>query len=115
MLLLHDFTGNTNIINTGVLGGNKKSIEELNFKERLDECYKTFYEACDDNLFPIEIYKTWRPNNECFISFIVDLFDVQFSNIGLHWNFCLDDHSPEPTPAAHFLHHIRKEFELSYD
>jgi len=115
MLLLHDFTGNTHIINTGVLGGNKKSIEELNFKERLDECYKTFHEAHSDNLFPSEIYKTWRPNNECFITFIVDLFNVKFNNVGIHWNFCLDDYSPKPTPAAHFLHHIRKEFELSYE
>lgn len=114
MLLLHNQSGNTDIINTGVLGGNKKSIEELNFKERLDECYKTFYDAHDDNIFPIEIYKTWRPNNECFITFIIDLFNVKFNNVGIHWNFCLDQHQPKITPAVHFLHHIQKDFHRTY-
>lgn len=115
MLLLDNITGNDDVINTGVLGGNKKSIKHLNFQSRLKDIEATYEEAKDDNLYPAEISNSWRKNNEVFITYAIERYGVPFTNIGMPWNFMLDSYEPEGGDASHFLHHINKEFERSFE
>ena len=115
MLLLNDINGNDEMINTGVIAGNKKSIKSLKFKERISECYNIFEEAKEDNVYPDEINKSWIPNNEVFITYIIEKYNVPYTNIGLQWNFILDKSCPKPSAGAHVLHHVNKEFEISFD
>jgi hypothetical protein len=114
MLDLDGITGSGGIINTGVVGGNKESIAKLNFGSRLAEIKNTLKEAIDDNLYPEEINKHWKDNNEIFITYLIERYDVPFINIGLPWNFLLDNYHPEVSSAGYFLHHVRKEFNLSF-
>jgi len=114
MLLIHDVVGNNELINTGVLAGNKRSIEKLNFVNNLDEMHSTFQVAKEDNLYPENISKNWFPNNEVFVSYLIEKNEVPFTNIGLQWNFILDKFCPKPTAGCHFLHHVNKQFELSF-
>jgi hypothetical protein len=114
MLLINDINGSDELINTGVIGVSKKSIEKLKFKDRLKECENIFYESIGDNLYPIEISNTWRPNNEVFISYLIEKYSVPYTNIGMQWNFMLDTYCPQFSDAAYIHHHINKEFELSF-
>jgi len=73
MLLLNDVVGSLECFNTGVFGINKTSAEQLNFSSNLDMCHDFFQQAYKDNLYPTEMYKNWRPNNEVYTSFLCEL------------------------------------------
>ena len=115
MLLLEDINSDNYIFNTGVFAGNKKSIKRLNFIKRLNRTKKVFDEAVTDNLYPKEINKWWKPNNEVFVSYIVEKFKIPYNNIGLQWNFILDNWNPKPSASGYLLHYIKKEFNLTFD
>lgn len=112
MLLLHDIISDYDILNTGVLGMNKKSAYELNMSERLEEAKQTFVETLTDNVYPEEITKNWRINNEVFITYIIEKYKVPFHNIGMPWNFILDDNYPQKSAASYFLHYVNKRFKF---
>jgi len=114
MLLLHDIIGNDELINTGVVGGNSSVIKKMGFKSNMWEMSETFAEACTDNLYPPNIASHWFPNNEAFISYLIEKNNIPFTNIGLPWNFILDQFCPNYSSAAHFIHHVNKEFGLSF-
>ena len=114
MLLLDDIVGSSELINTGVLGGNTSSIKKLDFIGNLKDMHDTFKNAKEDNIYPEAISENWFPNNEAFISYLVEKNSVPFTNIGLQWNFILDKFCPKITAACHFVHHVNKEFELSF-
>tara|TARA_Y100001958_G_C21180987_1_gene510855 strand:- start:560 stop:1339 length:780 start_codon:yes stop_codon:yes gene_type:complete len=115
MLLLKDVDSDNYIFNTGVFAGNKKSIKELNFISRLKETKDVYKEALTDNLYPKEINKWWNPNNEVFVSYMIEKFNVPYNNIGLQWNFILDNWNPKPSASGYLLHYIKKEFNLTFD
>lgn len=112
MLLLNDIDGSLECFNTGVFGINKVSAEALNFSSNLDMCNEVFQQACKDNLYPAEMYKNWRPNNEVYTSFLCELNNVPMTNIGLPWNFILDNNYRIPSRAAHIYHCVNKDFNV---
>ena len=114
MLLLDDIHGNSSVINTGVVAGNKKSISQLKFKERFQELNDLLDEAKEDNLYPPEINRHFKYNNEVYISYLIERYNIPFTNIGMPWNYFMDGFAPEVSPAAHLLHHVNKEFERSF-
>lgn len=115
MLLLYEINGKENLINTAVLGANKNAMDKLAFSENFQLCVDAFEEALIDNVYPAELYEKWVPNNEVFLSFLIEKNKVPHHDIGMQWNFCLDYMYPTPTPGCHFLHHVNKEFELSFN
>lgn len=115
MLLLDDIKGSPTIINTGVVSGNKESIKLLGFSEHFEMMLEKIDEAIEDNLYPYEINRTWKPNNEVFITYLIERFNIPFTNIGLQWNFLIDKLCPVPSAGAHMWHHVNKEFELSFN
>ena len=114
MLLLDDIDGRSDVINTGVVGGNKNVLQQLQFKDRFESMNKLLDEAKVDNLFPNEINRHWKYNNEVYISYLIERYDIPFTNIGMPWNYFMDGFAPEISPAAHLLHHVNKEFERSF-
>ena len=114
MLLLNNMEGTDEIINTGVIGGNKKSISKLKINKRLNALHSLLDEAKEDNLYPQEIYKHWKYNNEIYFTYLIERYNIPYTNIGLQWNFLLDNYHPEVSSAGYFLHHVRKEFERSF-
>ena len=115
MLLLDGIIGAQNVINTGVVGGNKDVIPKLKFQERFEEMNQILDEAKDDTVFPNEISRHFKYNNEVYISYLIERYDIPFTNIGMPWNYFMDGFAPEVSPAAHLLHHVNKEFERSFD
>ena len=110
MLLLENINGSDLIINTGVLGVNKRSAELIQF----NKCYDIFSASKKDNLYPDAISSHWKPNNEVYLSYIIERYDLPYTNIGLHWNFILDDTHKEFSAAAYFYHVVNKDFELTF-
>ena len=115
MLELDGLSGSKGVINTGVIGGNRESISRLNFINRLDKIKDILQEAIIDNLYPEEIHKHWRDNNEIFITYLIERYGVPFTNIGLPWNFLLDHNHPNISAGGYFLHHVNKDFGKSFE
>ena len=115
MLLLDDITGNSLLVNTGVVGCNKDIAYEMEFENRLQLLHNILDEAKEDNLYPSEISDSFFRNNEVYVSYLIEKYDIPFTDIGMPWNFILDGYCGTPSPAAHFVHHVNKEFELSFN
>ena len=114
MLIVENCSGNDTIINTGVIGLSKKTVDLLCFEERKKECDNIFEECLIDNLFPYEIYSTWKPNNEVYFSYLIERYNIPMDDIGIQWNFILDKSHPEFSNSAQLVHHVNKHFELSF-
>jgi len=112
MLSLDGFDESSYCMNTGVIGANKNSIEELKFSDRLNECVSAFEECKVDNVYPDEMSQSWIENNEVFLSYIIERFKVSYTNIGLQWNFILDNNYKIPSDSAYFFHCVNKRFDL---
>lgn len=110
MLLLDNITGLNECVNTGVLAANKRSMENLNFSENISLCDLKLNEARNDNLYPTSLSKVWKPNNEVYMSYLLEKFNIPFNNIGLKWNFILDHTSKKYSPASYFIHQVNKDF-----
>lgn len=112
MLLLEDVVGKKECFNTGVYGINKRSAELINFTDNFDYCQTTFEQAQQDNIFPEQISRSWRPNNEVYSSFLVELNQVPYNNIGINWNFVLDHIFTKPSAGCYFIHCVNKDFSI---
>jgi hypothetical protein len=115
MLLLHDIVGTQSCINTAVVLMNSKCVRNLNFAERSTEAIETFNNALIDNVYPEALSKSWVLNNEVIFSYIIEKYNLPFTNIGMPWNFILDHNEQNMTAAAHFLHFVHKKFDLFFD
>ena len=115
MLLLDNIQSDYKVINTGIVGCNKYSLDGLSFSDHFQSAYNVYNETIEDNLYPIEISKTWRPNNEVFISYMIEKYNVPFTNIGLQWNFIIDNICPDISAGSKLLHVVHKDFSKVYD
>ena len=111
MLLLNDITSNDTCLNTGVVLMNKHCVENLKLSERLPSAIDQFNEALEDNLYPTEMTQSWCINNEVILSYLIEEYDLLFTDIGMPWNFIMDHNEQEISGAAHFLHFVHKKFE----
>ena len=69
--------------------------------------------AIKDNLYPKEVSEPWVKNNEVYLSYILERYKIKFNNIGIQWNYILDDLVHEITAAAHLIHQVNKDFHVS--
>lgn len=115
MLLLENHTSyNHNIINTGVIGGNKDSIKQLKFTENLQYMIDLIDKAKYDNIYSKKVQELIKPNNEVFFSYLIEKNNIPITNINKNWNFIVDDYTTGLTNAwkeISFLHVINKDFE----
>ena len=114
MLLLDNISANNNICNTAVICGNSKASKSLNFKSRINMLNNKLKEAKEDNLYPKEFSKGWIKNNEIYFSYILERFNLKFNNIGIQWNYILDDSVTEFTDGAHLIHQVNKDFNATF-
>lgn len=110
MLLIEGMSGNYEIANTGVMIGNKNSIQDFNLIERMDFADKVFDEALTDNIYPEQIASSFAKNNEVYFSFIKEFYDVPINKIGLGWNYIIDDTFSTLQIGAHLHHVVNKDF-----
>ena len=111
MLSIHNINGTNDLINTGVLMANKNVIKVIDLKNKIKEADTTFGMACEDNLYYEEITKHWIKNNEAYLTYIVERYNIPFTNIGIMWNYIMNHKIKNINPNAYFIHLISKEFE----
>lgn len=112
MLLLEDVSGSDMCINTGVLGMNKLSVNDLMLSERLQHCKDLFNDAKQDNMYPTEVSSNWEINNEVIFTYLIERHNLHFADTGMAWNFIVDHNVKTASPAAHMLHVVNKELDV---
>ena len=115
MLLLDNELSNDKIVNTGVIGGGSGVISRLRYQERLAYCNRLLDFAKNDSMYLEDMRNQWESNNEVFTSYIIERYKIPNHEMSIAWNFMLDESCPNPTSAAHFIHHVNKDFHLSFD
>jgi len=112
MLDIVGFKKDNMIANTGVLIGNKNSIEHLKFQERFFEVDEIFKEAKEDNIYPEEISSCFDQNNEVYLSFMKDYYNIPINKISLAWNWIIDETFTTKTNGAYLHHIVNKNFKM---
>ena len=114
MLILEGMSGNDFLYNTGVVLGGSEVIKTLNFQEQLQYMHDLLDETKCDSLYPEPITRNFYYNNEVYISYLVERDEIPHTDLNMNWNFIMDDVQTNPTEAADLMHHVRKEFEISF-
>jgi len=107
-----------NIINTGVIGMSKPIADMIQLSKREKEINKLFDlgvpESQGSRLLwkESEIQNMDLPNNEITLSYIVEKYKVPCHDIGMAWNFIVDNDYKFSEASCHFLHISNKNFNL---
>ena len=116
MLLLEGINGNNKCYNTGVVVGNSEIIKQINFTEQLDDMIELLGEAKEDNAFPDEICKHFTPNNEVFMSYLIERDNIPHVDLTMNWNFIMDDIGTRTVDEqGELIHWVTKEFEYAFE
>ena len=115
MLLVDDITGENTVANTGVICCNAEAIKNIELSQKIELANEVYNEALEDTFHPKKITDAWTRNNEVFISYILERFEIDYNEIGLRWNYILDDQVNEYSPIGHFIHQVNKEFEVTFN
>lgn len=112
MLIMDGIVGNESVYNTGVILGNSGIIKQLNFTKQLDAMNELMEDIRDDHMYPNEIGINFVPNNEVYISYLIEKNNIPYHNLSMNWNYILDDIETIPDSSADLYHCVSKEFEL---
>jgi len=120
MLMLSDVApGDDYVHNTGVLSGNSEVISKLQYTDRLPEMDLLLEESRTDSIYPVNVSSKFMSNNEVYMTYLLERFDIPHFDLPMSWNFILDPTKGwlEPTDKrknSHMIHHVGKEFEISF-
>lgn len=100
MLASEGLEGWSLVANTGVIALNKTSVRNLAFSLFENRAFKIKYDYPDVTV-----------NNEIYLSYIIKKYNVPYCDIGMAWNYIVDNQVPNFSPATvHFLHVSHKDF-----
>ena len=114
MLILDDCQTSSKLYNTGVVYGSSSVIQNLNFSSKLKDMKYLIDEAKTDSLYPEAITENFFYNNEIFITYLIEKYNIPCNDLNIQWNYILDGFQRKPTDSAYFIHHVNKEFEISF-
>lgn len=90
------------IFNTGVVAAQGQYIKKLNLIDKMKEFRSMAYWMTDDI------------NNEAFITWAVEKYDIEWDYLSTSWNWILDPGDTMPTAfPINFIHFSNKEFDFS--
>lgn len=115
MLLLEGIDSNNLCYNTGVICANSEVIKTLQFTERLDEMCEILDESKEDSIYPDIISKYFSYNNEVFISYLIEKYQIPHNDIAMNWNYVIDDRKDISLGGYDFLHMVSKDFDILFD
>jgi hypothetical protein len=99
------------IVNTGVIGGNSGIIKKLRFIDNLNDMLYALGDAKKDNIYPIEVSSLIKPNNEVFLTYLIEKNNIEINYLDESWNYIVDDFRQDTdNDDTVFLHVINKEF-----
>ena len=92
----------------------QKVLKQLQFDKRLIELKELLDEAKDDSLYPDNISKNFSYNNEVFVTYLIEKYNILCTDMNIQWNYILDGFQTDPPDTAYFTHHVNKSFEISF-
>jgi len=96
MLAQEGITSNDKVANTGVFAMNRKARDTLNYTKTRSEIEK--------------LYPDYKPNNEVYMSYILEKYKIPYTEIGMQWNYILDDNVQQFSAGCYFVHQVNKNF-----
>lgn len=96
MLAQEGITSNDKITNTGVFGMNRTARDTLNYTKKRSEIKK--------------LYGDYKPNNEVYMSYILEKYKIPYTEIGMQWNYILDNNVQQFSAGCYFVHQVNKNF-----
>lgn len=114
MLMLDGDFGNQTCLNTGVVAMNKDMVKKLNLSSQINDLKLLSNKAILDTIYPKKMAKKWIFNNEVILSYLIERHALPFTDIGMPWNFIIDDTIPTISNGAYFLHFVHKKFEMYF-
>jgi len=114
MLLLEGVNSNDLCYNTGVVCAGSDVIKSINFIDKLDEMKELLDESKEDSLYPEGITKHFSYNNEVFISYIIERYNIPHVDLGMNWNYIIDDRMELSHGGYDLLHMVSKNFVLKF-
>tara|TARA_B100000424_G_C22901868_1_gene479640 strand:+ start:41 stop:913 length:873 start_codon:yes stop_codon:yes gene_type:complete len=112
MLIHKGLDPNNDVINTGIIGARKEDIIKLdffgNFKDTIDLMTKLI--NVDDGLYPPNIRKAFRYDNETIFSYKINLNNVTIQWLDNKWHYFFDNQFYIPKETK-IVHTINKDFD----
>lgn len=88
------YYGDDIILNTGVVATTSEFVQNLDLENRIKEFTSLFDDA----------------NNEAFMSWMVEKYDVDYQPLPICWNWIIDKGQRVQTDKAYFIHYSSKNF-----
>ena len=101
---------NFELVNTGIIGGNKKSIGNLKFTQRLDDMIQVLKDTKEEQFYGEEITKFFFANNEVFVHYLLDKYNIDWYNLPESWH-TIHYENERITNNYKMIHVISKKFE----
>ncbi len=112
MLIDKGLDPNNDVINTGIIGARKEDIIKLdffgNFKDTIDLMTKLI--NVDDGLYPPNIRKSFRYDNETIFSYKINLNNVPVQWLDTQWHYFFDTQFFIPKETK-IVHTVNKDFD----
>ena len=112
MLIDSNKDPNNDVINTGIIGARKEDIKKLNFFENFDDTINLMTKLIeeDDGLYPPNIQKSFRYDNETIFSYKTKMNNVNIQWLDNKWHYFFDVQYYIPKDTQ-IVHAINKDFD----
>jgi len=74
------------LVNTGIIGGNKKSIGNLKFTQRLEDMLQVLKDTKEEQFYGEDITNFFFANNEVFVHYLLDKYNIDWYNLPESWH-----------------------------
>lgn len=115
MLATQGIMGNDYVTNTGILAGNKSSINNLKFFEDFEDKINILNQAIDEQMFGKPLSERYFLNNEIFFSYHLENKNIKWDNLTQDWHYMMMSgnlRAPrDELERAHLIHVMNKDFE----
>ena len=103
------------LVNTGIVGGNRKAIEQLKFTDNLEHMLQVLKDTKEELFYDKDITDYFFPNNEVFFHYLLDKNKLDWFNLPEKWhkiNYGLEDSEiTDEYKECKMIHVISKKFD----
>ena len=112
MLIATNKSPINDVINTGIIGASKENIKKLDFFGKFDDTIKLMTRLIkeDDGLYPENIRKSFRYDNETIFSYKLKVNEVKVQWLDDRWHYFFDKQFYIPLDTK-IVHTINKDFD----
>ena len=113
MLIDSNKDPNNDVINTGIIGARKEDVKTLDFFGKFNDTINLMTKLInvDDGLYPPNIRKSFRYDNETIFSYKIKMNNVNVQWLDSRWHYFFDTQFYIPKDTK-IVHAINKDFDI---